>query len=61
VPARRLPAGSSNWLAQRLELELDRPVASLLRGNKQKVGLVHAFAPQPELLVLDEPTSDLAV
>jgi ABC-2 type transport system ATP-binding protein len=46
-------------LAARLELELDRPVAALSRGNKQKVGLVQAFMHRPQLLVLDEPTSGL--
>lgn len=46
-------------LAERLGLDLDRPVRSLSKGNKQKVGLVQAFAPRPELLVLDEPTSGL--
>jgi ABC-2 type transport system ATP-binding protein len=46
-------------LAARFDLELERPIRSLSRGNKQKVGLVQAFAPRPELLVLDEPTSGL--
>lgn len=46
-------------LAERLELPLDRPVRGLSKGNRQKVGLVQAFAPAPELLVLDEPTSGL--
>jgi ABC-2 type transport system ATP-binding protein len=46
-------------LAERLELELDRPVTALSRGNRQKVGLVQAFMHHPDLLVLDEPTSGL--
>jgi ABC-2 type transport system ATP-binding protein len=46
-------------LAERFELELDRPVAALSRGNRQKVGLVQAFMHEPDLLVLDEPTSGL--
>jgi ABC-2 type transport system ATP-binding protein len=46
-------------LAERLDLELDRPVRSLSTGTKQKVGLVQAFAHSPELLVLDEPTNGL--
>jgi len=46
-------------LAERLRLDLDRPVRSLSKGTKQKVGLVQAFAHAPELLVLDEPTSGL--
>lgn len=46
-------------LADRLGLDLTRPVRSLSKGNKQKVGLVQAFAHRPDLLVLDEPTSGL--
>jgi ABC-2 type transport system ATP-binding protein len=46
-------------LAERFDLELQRPIRSLSRGNKQKVGLVQVSAPRPELLVLDEPTSGL--
>lgn len=50
-----------NWraYAERLALDPSRRVRGLSRGNKQKVGLVQAFAHQPELLVLDEPTSGL--
>ena len=46
-------------LAERLTLDLDRPLRALSRGNKQKVGLVQAFMHEPDLLVLDEPTSGL--
>ncbi|MFD3166208.1 ATP-binding cassette domain-containing protein [Herpetosiphon sp. NSE202] len=46
-------------LAERLELDLKRPIRTLSKGNKQKVGLVQAFMGQPELLILDEPTSGL--
>ncbi|QKJ21051.1 ABC transporter ATP-binding protein [Microbacterium hominis] len=46
-------------LAERLDLDLGRPVRTLSKGNKQKVGLVQAFMHEPELLVLDEPTSGL--
>ena len=46
-------------LAERLGLDLRRTVRSLSKGNKQKVGLVQAFAHRPELLILDEPTSGL--
>jgi ABC-2 type transport system ATP-binding protein len=45
--------------SERLDLELDRPIAALSRGNRQKAGLVQAFMHAPELLVLDEPTSGL--
>lgn len=46
-------------LAERLGLELDRPIRGLSKGNKQKVGVVQAFMHAPELLILDEPTSGL--
>ncbi|HEV7189245.1 MAG TPA: ABC transporter ATP-binding protein [Blastococcus sp.] len=46
-------------LVDRFGVELDRPVRTLSKGNRQKIGLVLAFMHRPELLVLDEPTSGL--
>jgi len=46
-------------LADRLDLDLSRRIGDLSKGNKQKVGLMLAFAPRARLLVLDEPTSGL--
>ena len=46
-------------LAERLELDLNRPIKNLSKGNKQKVGVVQALMHRPELLLLDEPTSGL--
>jgi ABC-2 type transport system ATP-binding protein len=46
-------------VAERLGLPVDRPVRSLSKGNRQKVGIVLALMPAAELLVLDEPTSGL--
>ncbi|MEX2550484.1 MAG: ABC transporter ATP-binding protein [Nitriliruptoraceae bacterium] len=46
-------------LAERLSLDLDRPIRGLSKGNKQKVGVLQAFMHGPELLILDEPTSGL--
>jgi ABC-2 type transport system ATP-binding protein len=46
-------------LAERLDLELDRPVRALSKGNRQKVAIVQALMGRPRLLVLDEPTSGL--
>jgi len=51
--------GDASALASRLELDIDRPVKSLSKGNRQKVGLVQAFMHRPDLLVLDEPTVGL--
>jgi ABC-2 type transport system ATP-binding protein len=46
-------------LVERLDLDLDRPVADLSKGNRQKIALAQALMHRPELLVLDEPTSGL--
>lgn len=46
-------------LARRLGLDLAKPMRSLSKGNKQKVGVIQAFMHRPELLILDEPTSGL--
>ena len=51
--------GSAHELAGRLDLELDKPIGALSRGNRQKVGVVQAFMHRPRLLVLDEPTAGL--
>jgi ABC-2 type transport system ATP-binding protein len=46
-------------LAVRLELNLDRAVGDLSKGNRQKVALLSAFQHRPQVLVLDEPTAGL--
>ena len=56
--------GGVDWgyveeLAERLECDLSRPIRTLSRGNKQKVGLVKAFMSRPELIIMDEPSSGL--
>ena len=52
-------SGHAAELAARLDLPFDRPIASLSKGNRQKVGLVQALMHEPDLLVLDEPTAGL--
>ena len=46
-------------LAKRLDVDLDRPVGELSKGNRQKAGVLLALLGDPELLLLDEPTSGL--
>lgn len=46
-------------LAERLNLDMDRKIRALSKGNRQKVGIIYAFQHQPDLLILDEPTIGL--
>jgi ABC-2 type transport system ATP-binding protein len=46
-------------LVERFQLDVDKRVRALSKGNRQKVQLVAAFATRAELLILDEPTSGL--
>lgn len=61
--AHRLRGGSDRArtarLAERFHLDLERPVAQMSRGNKQKVGLLLALMPMVDLYILDEPTGGL--
>lgn len=54
-----VPWASVAHYVELFELELDRPVRSLSKGNRQKVGLVVALMGDPDVAVLDEPTSGL--
>lgn len=51
--------GRIEALAERLGLDLDRPLGDLSTGNRRKVALLIAFGSDADLLVLDEPTSGL--
>jgi ABC-2 type transport system ATP-binding protein len=46
-------------LAQRMDLDLSRRIKDFSRGNRQKVGVVSAFMHNPQLAILDEPTTGL--
>ena len=46
-------------LAERLSLDIKRPIRNLSHGNKQKVGIVQTLMHKPELVIMDEPTQGL--
>ena len=46
-------------LVQRFELDTNKKVRTLSKGNRQKVQLIAALATRADLLILDEPTSGL--
>ena len=53
--------GSLEGIVRSLEIdgELDRPLAACSLGVRKKIALVGALVPDPQLLVLDEPTGAL--
>jgi ABC-2 type transport system ATP-binding protein len=46
-------------LAGRLDLDLERKILDLSRGNQKKVTILQSLIHSPQLLILDEPTSGL--
>jgi ABC-2 type transport system ATP-binding protein len=46
-------------IIERFGIITDRPVRTLSKGNRQKIGIALAFMHRPEVLILDEPTSGL--
>jgi ABC-2 type transport system ATP-binding protein len=46
-------------LIQRFQLDPDKKIRALSKGNRQKVALIAALATRAPLLILDEPTSGL--
>ena len=53
------------WLTRLLQrfdvsdVDLDRPMREYSQGMKRKLGIIQALAPNPPLLILDEPTNGL--
>jgi ABC-2 type transport system ATP-binding protein len=46
-------------LAQRFDIDLDRPLIQLSSGMKRKVALLHVLVPRTPLVIMDEPTNTL--
>jgi len=46
-------------LVEDLNAVMDRKIGLLSRGNKQKIGLIAALMNDPDILILDEPTTGL--
>ncbi len=46
-------------LVDRFSPQLDKKLTTLSRGNKQKIALIGAFMADPDLVILDEPSSGL--
>jgi ABC-2 type transport system ATP-binding protein len=59
----RLRGGSDvayrDLLIERFQLDVDKKIRALSKGNRQKVQLIAALASRADLLLLDEPTTGL--
>ena len=51
--------GQLDSLAERLDCDLSRPIDTLSQGNRQKIAVINAFMHEPEISILDEPTTGL--
>ncbi len=51
--------GRARELAERLDLNLTRHISEYSTGMAQKLGMIIALMPRPDLLILDEPTRGL--
>ena len=50
---RNAKTDNTNILAERLELDLNKKIKTLSKGNKQKIGIVMAFMNNPSVAILD--------
>jgi ABC-2 type transport system ATP-binding protein len=56
---RGVPSTRAHELSERFRLDASRRFGDLSKGNRQKVGLVQAFLHDPDVVVLDEPSTGL--
>lgn len=53
------PSRGMQEIVERFDLDTTKKIQVLSHGNKQKLGIVLAFMHDPDLLILDEPTTGL--
>lgn len=53
------PRAELDDLAQRFEIDLDRPLTNLSSGMKRKVALLQVLVAHADLIIMDEPTNAL--
>ncbi len=46
-------------LTSLFDATLNKPLQDLSKGNRQKIGVIQAFMSEPDVLILDEPTTGL--
>ena len=58
---RAIPATQRQEIVDRFDLtpHLNKKIGQLSKGNKQKVGIIAAFMHDPDVLIMDEPSSGL--
>jgi len=56
---KKKPCSRKEELLKRFNLETHKKIQALSHGNKQKLGIILAFMHDPNILVLDEPSSGL--
>lgn len=61
VEAEQLYGRTTSWeaLSQKLNLDIHKTISKLSLGNKKKVGIILALMHEPDLIIMDEPTSGI--